>query len=67
MDSFQIMIDKSNHVNPQIWISKSNTYKKVQFVSIRKDLCTNPESLAAWGYFVREGVWVMISGLVLGI
>ncbi len=37
------MIDKTSLVvNPQIWISESNPYKKVQFVSIRNKLIMNP-------------------------
>ncbi len=45
MDFFLIMIDKSNLVNPQIWVREPNPSRKIQFVLICKDWQTNPASL----------------------
>ena len=45
MDLFWIVIDKSNLVNPQIWVREPNPSRKIQFVLISKDSQTNPASL----------------------
>ncbi len=45
MDLFQVVIDKSNQVNPQIQICESGHLHNVWFVLICKDLYMNPAAL----------------------